>query len=231
MNLQRVGAIFEKDLKDFMKNMMLLMMPIIPLVLSLLYSRLSGEQGASLFMSYIIIGTTFATVTSACIMTMMAEENEKKTLRGLIQSPASMLDILLGKSLVTGLMTWITLILSLIIYDISPFLNVQAVIGLILLFLFFLFLGIGVGLFTKSVAATSPYLMPIMFLFGFTPMIHMLGLDPDSLAIQIADAFPLPQLIEMHHSSSWLSLGVVAIWMLGAAGFAWFCFKKTRTDD
>lgn len=171
MNTQRIGAIFEKDLKEFRKNMMLLMMPVIPIFLAFMYSRM-GEGELPIFLLYLIVGATYSAVTTSGMMTMMAEENEKKTLRGLIQSPASLADILIGKSLVVGLFTLVSLIISLAILGNDTFLAVQPIIGLILLFLFFLLLGIGIGLFTKSVANTSAYIMPVMFLFGFTPMIE-----------------------------------------------------------
>jgi ABC-2 type transport system permease protein len=232
MHIQRITAIFEKDLKDFMKNMMLLTMPLIPIVLALLYTRMGGDNEAfPVFLLYIIVGTTYSAVTSSSMMTMMAEENEKKTLRGLIQSPATMMDVIIGKSLVTGLITFIALAVSLVIVDIEPFLNFRVILGLILLFLFFLLLGIGIGLFTKSIAATSVYLMPVMFLFGFTPMFEMLGLNEDSIALKVADALPIMQAIEIHHTTSWIPLGIIAVWVVGAALFMYVCFKKTMTDE
>lgn len=231
MNIQRISAIFEKDMKDFMKNMMLLMMPILSVIMAILYGRMFGDEELPLQVLYLIVGVTFSAVTSSCMMTMMAEENEKKTLRGLILSPASFIDILVGKSLVTGLMTLVALFVSLLIVGIEPFLTVQAVTGLILLFLFFLFLGVGVGLFVKTVGATSAYLMPILFLFGFTPMIDALGLKEGSITMKIFNAFPIPQLIKMHETDAWLPLGVVLIWVLAAALFTYVCFKKTRVDD
>ncbi|WP_245799177.1 ABC transporter permease [Virgibacillus siamensis] len=161
----------------------------------------------------------------------MAEENEKKTLRGLVISPASFIDILVGKSLVTGLMTVISLVFSLLIAGIEPFLALKPLIGLVLSFLFFLFLGIGIGLFAKTVAATSAYMMPVMFLFGFTPMLSNLGFDEDSIVMRIIDVFPLPQLINMHETGSWVPLGVILIWLICAALFMYVCFRKTRTDD
>ncbi|WP_164669787.1 ABC transporter permease [Virgibacillus doumboii] len=232
MHIQRISAIFEKDIKDFMKNMMLLMMPLIPIVLALMYDRMGrGEEEIPLFLIYVIIGSTFSAVTYSCMATMMAEENEKKTLRGLILSPASFLDIIIGKSLVAGLMTLISLVVSLAIVGIEPFLNIRVIIGLILLFLFFLSLGIGIGLFSKSIASTSVYLMPVMFLFGFTPMFEMFGLGEDNIVIKISDVFPVMQAIEIHDTSSWLPLGIMAVWVVGAAGFMYVCFRKTMTDD
>ncbi|MBU9724274.1 MULTISPECIES: ABC transporter permease [Bacillaceae] len=231
MNTQRISAIFEKDLKDFMKNMMLLMMPIIPIVLAVVYSRLGEGEELPLVVIYIVVGVIFSAVTTSIMMTMMAEENEKKTLRGLMLSPASFLDIIIGKSLVTGLMTLITLVISFSIIGFGPILNIYTIIGLFLLFLFFLFLGIGIGLFSKSIASTSAYMMPVMFLFGFTPMIEFLGLPEGSFGLKLADNFPLMQVMKVSDTGSWLPLGVVTIWVIGAALFTLICFKKTKTDD
>lgn len=231
MNIRRINAIFEKDIKDFVKNMMLLVMPLLPVLLALFYDRMPVE-GLSLMTLYVIVGITFSAVTSTCMMIMMAEENEKNTLRGLIQSPATFMDIIVGKSLVTGIITLIPLVVSLTIVGIEPFLDFRVIIGLILLFLFFLLLGIGIGLFSKSVGVTTVYMLPVMFLFGFTPMIVVfLGHGEDSIALQIANTFPIMQAIEIHNTSSWLPLGIITIWVLAAALFTYICFKKTTTDD
>ncbi|TFJ91784.1 ABC transporter permease [Lentibacillus salicampi] len=234
MNVQRISAIFEKDMKDFMRNITMLMMPSISIILALVYNGMGiggGEDEYLIFTIYVIVGVTFSAVTSVCMVTMMAEEKEKKTLRGLMLSPASFVDIITGKSLVTGLITFITLVISLLIIGFEPLLNVRAMLGLILMFLFFLMLGIGIGLFAKSVAAASAYSMPVMFLFGFTPMIELFGLGEDSIAIHIAGVFPIMQAVELHDTNSWLPLGIIAIWVIAAALFTYICFKKTRTDD
>lgn len=231
MNMKRIGAIFEKDLKDFMKNSTLLFMPILPIILSILYSRMGQGEEMPLMMIYVVVGIAFSTVTAGLIMMMMAEENEKNTLRGLMMSPASFADIIVGKSLVTGLLTFISLVISLLIIGIDPLLNVKAMIGLILLFLFFLFIGITGGLFAKTVGITTAYLMPIMFLFGFTPMIEFLGFAEGSLTMKIAHYFPILQLIHMHEVDSWRPLGIVLLWTIAFILLAFICFRKLKKDD
>ncbi|MDQ0209029.1 ABC transporter permease [Alkalicoccobacillus murimartini] len=233
MNTQRIAAIFEKDYKDFMKNTVLLITAALPIFMALLYSQVGDSDGEALvFLIYMIVGITFSAVTSGMILTMMAEENEKKTLRGLIQSPASFIDIIIGKSLVTTIVTFVALAISLMITGLEPLLNVKAIIGVLLLFIFFLLLGIGVGLIAKSVASTYVYLMPIMFLFGFTPM--LLNLDffvNNEIAATIIEYIPIIQAIEAHDTNSWLPLGIISIWVLASAIFVYICFKKTTTDD
>lgn len=231
MNVQRINAIFEKDLKDFMKNTMMIFMPVTPIILAAMYSRMGKGEDMPAMIIFIVVGVTFSAVTTGCIMMMMAEEHEKKTLRGLIQSPASFIDIIIGKSLVTGLLTAITLIISLVLIGAEPFASLKGILGLILLFLFFLFLGIGIGLFVKTVGITTAYMMPVMFLFGFTPMIEFLNFGKDSTVLKIADTFPLMQLLKMNETGSWKHLGVMTLWVLGAALFMYVCFARTRQDD
>ncbi|WNS45194.1 ABC transporter permease subunit [Paenibacillus sp. MMS20-IR301] len=232
MSIRRINAIFEKDIKDLMKNLTMLITMFTPIIIALVLGRVRNGAELTLAMVYIIVGGTFAVVTTGTIMSMMAEENEKKTLRGLIQSPASLLDIIIGKSLVTVLATLFTLIVSLLIVGIGPFLDLKAVLGLVLLLLFFLLLGIGFALSAKSVAGTTAYLMPFTFLFGFTPMIGTLGLLADnSIGLRILDKFPVMQAVQAHDTSSWMPMGIIGIWVLGAAIFTYLCFRKTRMDD
>lgn len=232
MQMARILAIFEKDLKDFMKNMSLIFMPILPIILAVLYARIGSSIGEAmpLMMIYIIVGTTYAAVTAGGIMISMAEENEKKTLRGLTMSPASYGEIIMGKSLVTGLMTIISLVISVSVMGGTALLDVQQIIGLILLFFFFLFLGIGFGLFVKSIAMTTPYLMPIMFIFGFTPMIEQLGFSENSMVIKVANVFPIMQMLKLEDTSSWFPLVIVAIWTLAAAFIAFLFFQRATKD-
>jgi len=122
-----------------------------------------------------------------------------------------------------------SLIISLSITKIEPFLDFKVMIGLILLFLFFLFLGLGVGLFVKSVGITNAYLLPIMLLFGFTPMYEFF--DFGDTATKIAEAFPIIQIMKIHESNSWGPFGNISLWLIGAAIFTFVCFIRTRQDD
>lgn len=230
MNAARVMAIFEKDIKEFMKNTSILFTPFIAIILAVFYSRMESGEGLPLIVVYAVVGITYSSVTSGVMMILMAEENEKKTLRGLIMSPASYVEILLGKSLVTALMTFITLIISFIIMESTTMFDVQQIIGLLILFLFFLFLGIAVGLFVKSVGMTTAYLMPIMFIFGFTSMIEFLGFAPDSIVIKITDYMPIPQLVAMGETGSWSAVGIVLIWTIVAGLIAFASFQKVKKD-
>src|SRR5699024_10361532 len=132
-----------------------------PILLAILYSRMYDEaDGVSYELIYIIIGITFSAVTTSLMMMIMAEEKEKNTLRGLMMSPASFVDVIVGKSLVTTLLTVVTFVISFLIFDASLLLDFSIIFSSLLLFVFFLLLGIGVGLFVKSVGTTTIYTLP-----------------------------------------------------------------------
>src|SRR5699024_8271320 len=192
MNIQRITAIFEKDLKDFMKNSMLVFLPFLPIFMAFIFSKTGEnlEETLSVFLVYVVIGVAFAGVTCNCIMFSMAEEKEKNTLRGLMLSPASFLDVIIGKSLVASLITFISLFVYLFFMGIYPYLYAKTLLGLLILFFFFLFLGITVGLFVITVGITTVYMMPILFIFGMTPMFTDMFSDQNGLSMQIIEKFP-----------------------------------------
>lgn len=233
MHIARIQAIFEKDLKDFMKNTMILFMPFIPILLAILYKRMEAGVGEELpvMLYYMLIGVTFSAVASAGIMILMAEEKEKKTLRGLMLSPASFLDIIIGKSIVITLLSFISLTISFFILGIEPMLNFQTIIGLIVLYFFFLFLGIGIGMFVKNVGITTAYYMPIFLIFAFTPMLEFMGFSSDSITMKIAETLPNMQLLDMHDTHNWSAILIALLWTLAAFAFTVVCYKKARKDE
>lgn len=232
MNMTRVMAIFEKDYKEFMRNMMLFTSVLIPVVLAAFFGRLGADAGTlPSEMVIIIVGVVFTSVTFSGMMTMMAEENEKDTLRGLLQSPASILDIITGKSLVITLMTVISLAASIFLIDADGFWSLENIAGLILLGVFFLNLGIGIGLIVKSVATTSVYLIPIMFLFGFTPYIEFLVTEEGHIARQIAEYFPLYQNLYIYNGDGGAAEFLILLaWVAVSLGIVLWAFNRRKSD-
>ncbi|MCE4956577.1 ABC transporter permease subunit [Macrococcoides caseolyticum] len=230
MKMNRIMAIAEKDFKEFMRNMMLLTMPILPIVMSIIFSRtpLQGEEGMSL--AILIIAMCFGAVLTGTIMTMIAEEKEKHTLRGLINSPASMLEILIGKSLVVSLITLITVFICLIILDISVLTNWKMIIGFIFLFIFFLLIGITIGLFVKSVSETSLYYLPVLFLFAMAPTFAHMGIDKDNIFLKINKYSPTAQYDLLASDGDLSHLLIIASWTLIAFIVTTLLFKKNSID-
>lgn len=234
MNMTRVMAIFEKDLKEFMKNMMLFTSVLIPILMAIFFSRIGGGEGEEMPPEILVIitGVVFSAVLFSAVMTMIAEENEKDTLRGLLQSPATIIDILLGKSMVVILMTIISLVVSIFIMSPENYWTFENILSLILLGLFFLSLGIGIGLVVNSVATTSVYLIPIMFIFGFTPYIEFIISNPDSMAIKIAEYFPLYQhMFILEGSADGTAFLILAAWAVAGFVLVLWAFNKRKNDE
>lgn len=233
MNMARVAAIFEKDFKEFMRNMMLFTSVLIPIVIAAFFGRIDGgDGGVPNEMVIIIVGVVFTAVTFSSMMTMMAEENEKDTLRGLLQSPATIIDIIAGKSSVITLMTVISLVASIMLVEAGGFWTIENIVGLILLGIFFLNLGIGIGLLVKSVATTSVYLIPIMFLFGFTPYIEFLITDEGHIARQIAEYFPLYQnLYILNGDGGAAEFLILLAWVAASFFIVLWAFNRRKSDD
>ncbi|MEZ2458515.1 ABC transporter permease [Salinicoccus roseus] len=230
MNTGRIMAIFEKNLKEFTRNAMLFTTILLPIILAFMYSRMGGEALPAMLV-YLIVGVAFSAILCSGIMTMMAEENEKDTLRGLMQSPASMLDILAGKSLVVVLMTAVSLIISFLIMDVAFEWSIASIGGLILLALFFLNVGIAVGLTVDSVATTSVYLLPIMFIFGFTPMIETVVPDSDHFIRRLTDYLPLYQNISLHGEETAVPLLILLAWTIVSFLYVMWAFRKRMSDE
>lgn len=230
MKMNRVMAIAEKDFKEFMRNMMLLTMPILPIVMSLIFSKtpLQGEGGGSL--AILMIAICLGAVLTGTMMTMIAEEKEKNTLRGLVNSPASMLDILIGKSLVVSFFTIITIFISLIIIDVSVLTNGKMIIGFILLFLFFLFIGIAIGLAVKNVSETSVYYLPVLFLFAMAPTFSNMGFDKDNFFVKLNSYSPTAQYNLLAQNNDIKHIIIIGIWTLISFIITAFLFKKNSID-
>jgi len=228
--MNRVMAIAEKDFKEFMRNMMLLTMPILPIVMSLIFSKtpLQGEGGKSL--AILMIAICLGAVLTGTMMTMIAEEKEKNTLRGLVNSPASMLDILIGKSLVVSFFTIITIFISLIIIDVSVLTNGKMIIGFILLFLFFLFIGIAIGLAVKNVSETSVYYLPVLFLFAMVPTFSNMGFDKDNFFVKLNSYSPTAQYDLLAQNNDIKHIIIIGIWTLISFIITAFLFKKNSID-
>ncbi|MCO4097753.1 ABC transporter permease [Macrococcoides canis] len=231
MKINRIKAIARKDFKEFSRNMLLLTMPLAPIVLAVLYSRMPDEalnEGRP-EIAVLTIGVALSTVLTSAMMTMLAEEKEKHTLRGLINSPATLLDILIGKSIVVSIITLISVACCLFTLKINIFIDVYMIIGFMILFGFFLLLGAGLGLYVSSVSETNAYILPITLIFGMSPMISMF-INKEHILYRIANYLPLNQYIELAQKFSLQSIIVIGIWFVSALILNGILFKKSSFD-
>ncbi len=232
MNVNNISAIFQKDLKDFFANLSLLILPILPVIIAWLYGQTAETAGEAMpvEMIYTVIAMAFAAVMFIMIATMFAEENEKHTLRGLLQSPASIIDIIMGKVVVSLVVTIVSLAVSLVIIDGFQILGWIDYVGIFLFMIMIIFLGVAVGLIAKSVATVSAYSLPVMFGLVFSPLIHTF-VEEGHILRTIADFLPVNAMVNMHHEFSWEYILILVAWIAVTAVFAFIVIVRAKKDD
>lgn len=232
-SMRRVNAIFQKDFKDVSRNYAVSMSVMMPLILAFIYGRFGD---ISIEAHYLVINMAFVIVGTFLQSCLIAEEKEKDTLRGLMLSPASTMEILSGKSLLSFISTIAIIIVSAYLTGYQPE-NIYLILFAILLSSFF-YIGLGtvLGLFTKSVMEASVIAMPFMFIFGFGsmlivfadkyPILKALNYLPNEQLIKIAVAVENGGAL----GEIWFGMGIIALWVVGIFGLAAFVFTKRKMD-
>ncbi|MBM7599676.1 ABC-2 type transport system permease protein [Virgibacillus halotolerans] len=233
-SMRRMNAIFQKDLKDLSKNMYVSTTLILPFILAIFYRKMDI---ISIETHFLIINLTFVAVTFFIQSAMIAEEKEKNTLRGLMLSPATLPEILGGKSLVSFLLTLVTLFLCVKILGYEPAQPTWIVLGMIISALFYLALGTLLGLLSRSVIEASVIMLPAMFIFGFGSFLELI-IDKYPV-LTFTTYLPNLQLIDLANKvesgagigSIWIHLAIIFAWFVVAAVITVIVFKKREMDD
>lgn len=171
-SMRRVSAIFRKEVQDFKTNSQVLLMASLPIIFAFIFSRFGqGSAGVG-----IITLMAFLFVAGFVQSMVIAEEKEKHTLRVLMLSPASSVEVLLGKSILTACLTLGISIVNLFILDqLSENFLLLAFVFLCGTILFTL-IGTMIGLLAESVPQTSligmPILMTMYLAVQFEPMVE-----------------------------------------------------------
>lgn len=233
ISMKRIQAIFVKDYKEFYRNYAISTMVLMPLALAFIYSMTGDMDLQSLFMP---INLTFAMITAFIQSCLIAEEKEHNTLRSLLLSPASIADVLIGKSALVFVITVIVLGLCMWILEFTTSNLLAMSSALVLSTVFYLAMGLIVGLYTKTVMEASVGILPVMIVFSFGPLV-LLFADRYPI-LEIFEWLPSAQLIllEQHSadgatSEMIMSLVVLAVWALVAVSLSAILFKKRMSDE
>lgn len=233
-SIKRLNAIFQKDLKDLSKNVYIATSLITPILLALFYGKLGD---ISIEMHYLIINLTFPIVGSFIQCAIIAEEKEKNTLRGLMLSPATLPEILGGKSLVSFLLTCATIVICAVLTGYEPANFILIAVAIIISSFFYLALGTLMGLLSRSIIEASVIMLPAMFVFGFGSM--LVGLIDKYPVLAFIKYLPNQQLIDLANKVQngqgimhiWTHLGVIFAWFIAATLLTVVVFKKKEMDE
>ncbi|OZQ79056.1 ABC transporter permease [Paenibacillus odorifer] len=192
ISYKRARAIFVKDYKEFSRNYALSIMLIFPIIIALIFKRAGASlPGASgfLFNSSFVLLTCFA---QACLI---AEEKERNTLRSLMMTPATTMDVLIGKSSLVFVMSAVVLAISTLLFGYEPA-NIWAFVAVIILsIILYTAAGTICGLFSKTLLEASLSILPVAFIFMGAPWGEVLVKDYP--VFKVLDYMPSSQLVHL----------------------------------
>ncbi|WP_042142222.1 ABC transporter permease [Paucisalibacillus sp. EB02] len=234
LSWKRIYAILQKDWKDLWRNYFVSSIILLPIVMAVFYSKMMDQ---TIDLHYMIINLTLASVTAFIQCAVIAEEKEKHTLRGLMLSPASVTEILMGKSLVTIVLSVLTLIICAYITGYNPTNIIMIAIALIISMVFYLAIGTILGLISRTIIEASFIIMPVIFLFGFGSM--LMGLVERYPALSFVEYLPNIQLVEFAYkveegagfADLWSYLAVIAAWAVVGIVLSGVVYKKRELDE
>lgn len=233
MNFSRIQAIFIKDYKEFSRNYAVSIMVLLPLIMAFIYNKTGVNNIQAYFLP---INLAFTSVTAFVQCCLIAEEKERNTLRSLMLSPATLFDILLGKSLLVFSISAVTVLLSIFLVGYNPGNWIILGIALFLSIVFYTGLGTLGALFTKTILEASVVILPIILLFSFGPFLTALA--ENIPVLKVAEWLPSTQIIllaESLEASYTLSdvlipIMTILIWSIIIWLSTIFLYKKRMVD-
>jgi len=239
-SIRRVNALFKKEIKDLGKNMNVLLMCMLPIIFSIIYSKLLGGNASSdglgkVDILIMCLGMNLTLVSSFVIAMLIAEEKEKNTLRTLMLSAVSPLEFLTGKALITILMSVIINAAMFFIIGI----DVQYLGKYILLTTLVVFsmveIGAVIGIIAPNQMATGVIGMPVLMILLMIPIFARLN----GTLTKIAEFLPNYNLNLMLEkifkgqtigTESAYGVSVILVWIL-IAGLAFaYTYSKRGLD-
>lgn len=234
ISTQRVTAIIVKDVKDLIRNSYTILITILmPLGMAAMLSD-SGSDDASLLGMPINMALI---ITGAFVQaTIMAEEKEKNTLRTLLLSPASRLEVMLGKSLLSSIITILVVIGSIFISNMQVPGLFYFTIMILLSIIIFVSFGTIIGLLSRTVMETSIVGLPLLVVFAFGSTISSTMDNPvisTFISYLPTESFS-SALVELGQNGGfseikWHLLNML-LWALGTLVLAVIVYGKRRFD-
>ena len=232
-SFKRMNAIFIKDYKDFSRNIAVFVSILVVPFLAGFYGRMGVD---SITLQYMLFNMAFATTATFVQSCLIAEEKEKNTLRGLMLSPASTAEILVGKSLLSFVITVLVIVLSAFFLNYMPQ-NIWIVtIAMLLSTVFYIGLGTLLGLYTKSVMEASVAAFPVMIIFGLgTLIIELVERYPVLKVLTYLPNLQLQEIaIEVEASASFGDIGlhlvIIIAWVIFIFFLTIIIYRKRMID-
>lgn len=194
ISLKRARAIFVKDYKEFSRNYGLSISMSFPIILALLF-RGAGPSLNGPFTFSLVLNPSFVLLTCLVQACLIAEEKERNTLRSLMMTPATTMDVLIGKSTLVFVMSAVALTIATYIMGYEPASIWAFVAAIFLSIILYIVAGTICGLFSKTLLDASLSILPVAFLFTGAPWGAFL--EDDYPILEVLDYMPSSQLVHL----------------------------------
>ena len=170
MNMGRIMAIFIKEAQDIRKNLNLLFMFLLPVVMTLTYKNFIQEMPETLAFG---MGLLFLVTLAGMYIPAMtiAEEKEKRTLEVLTLSPATPVEVFMGKGLLTFVAMMATMVVLILLASSGIEHIAVVVVGMSVTSITCIFIGMLIGLLSQNQMATGVVGMPVYMVFMLVPLL------------------------------------------------------------
>ena len=234
VSLKRVKAIFMKDYKEFSRNYSISIMLFLPIVFALFYRSDNAEQ---VFIFGFLINISLAMLTSFMQACLIAEEREKNTLRSIMMTPASILDILLGKSILVFISTALVMVVTIYIFGYMPSNTIVVVFALCMSIILYTAVGTICGLYSKTVLEASLTIFPVLIIFTAAPFATLI--EDKYPILKVLQYLPSSQLSELflaietglNNSELIGSVVIITVWTVVITFVSFVLYKKRLTDE
>lgn len=230
LHLYKVRALVAKDVKDVLKNGNMLLLSLLPILFTALYSSMDfgGEKMPSDYVLTMGLLMNLCMVPISAMSMIIAEEKEKNTLRTLMLSNVSAAEFLLSKATVIFLLTQVS---NLIIYFITGPESVG--IGLFLVVtclgsLCMMFFGALIGIVSKNQMSTGMLSAPVMLIMLLPAIFAMLNESIEKFA-RFTPSYALIQLLASPPDAAFY-IAVIAVWTLIVGLLFALVYRKKRLD-
>jgi len=237
VKFRRTGAVFKKQIKDILKNKMLLfqflLFPAMALILTLVMPEGDGPDAIPKGMFALMFSPMFAGMMPIVTMAaVIGEEKEKKSLKVLAMSGVTPMEYLVG----TGGFVLLFSIPAIFIFGITALLSIPDFL------IFFCAMTLGVivgtilggaaGLLSKNQVNATAIAMPFAMILAFIPMIAMFS--GEGAFKTIADMLFTQQIgniISDFSDIKFVSFAIIGINLVVSLAFFIFAYKKGNLSE
>lgn len=190
ISFKRARAIFVKDYKEFSRNYAISIILIVPIIFAFLFRVSSPSITVA---AAFLLNTSFVILTSLAQACLIAEEKERNTLRSLMMTPATTLDVLIGKSSLVFVMSAVVLAISTYILGYEPASIWAFVAAIIFSIILYTAAGTICGLYSKTLLDATLAIIPVGIVFTGAPWGVLLA--KDYVVFKVLDYMPSSQLV------------------------------------